>query len=103
MISSITHFARPTKKLRRYIKPIERKNDSFGDCLDLLHMNMVGSMNVKTNNREEYFITFVDECPKFSCVYLLQSTLQILERFKKFKKAAEKIIGTDIIIVKFDR
>ena len=59
-------------------KPIERRNDSFGDCLNLLHIIVVKPMNVKTYNREEYFIPFVDEGSKFNCVYLLQSMSQTL-------------------------
>ena len=52
-------------------KSIEKKNDNVGDCLDLLRTDVVELINAKTYHRKEYFVSFVDACFKFSCVYQL--------------------------------
>ena len=65
-------FCKTYKEIKKTpSKTIKRQNDSFGDCLDVLHIADVGCMNANTYNREEYFITFIDGFSKFSCVYLL--------------------------------
>ena len=41
-------------------KSIEIKSINTDDCLDLLPIDVVGHMNVKTYHRKEYFISYVD-------------------------------------------
>ena len=87
---------------KRSSKSYERLNDIVDDCPNLLHIDVVGPMNMKSYHEKEYLVSFIDTCSKFSCIYMLSNMLHILEKFKIFPKAAVRVIGTNIINVRFD-
>ena len=57
--------------IRMSSESIERKNGIANDCLDLLHIDVMGPMHMKIYHKIYYFVSFAYTCSKFCCVYML--------------------------------
>ena len=77
-------------------KPIDRKSDIIDECLDRVYIDVMGPMNVKINNKEDYFVSFANACSKQCYVYLLHNTSQILNKFKTFRKNCSMVFWENI-------
>ena len=60
-------------------------------------------MKVKTHNKMEYFISFIDDFSRFGYVYLIVHKSQALEKFKEYKKEVETQLGRSIKGLNTDR
>ena len=61
--------------------------------LELVHTNLVGSMQVTSFGGSIYFMTFIDDFSHRTWVYFLKSKSEAFEKFLKFKAQAERECG----------
>lgn len=61
--------------------------------LELIHSDVCGPMNVLSNGKNRYFLTFIDDCSRKIWVYFLKRKSGVFEKFKHFKAYVEKESG----------
>jgi len=74
----------------------ENQRNRANDLLDIVHIDLNGPHNTTGNNREKYFLTFIDDYSKAVRVYTLKSKTEIYECFIEFKNMVENITGKKI-------
>ncbi|KAK4380871.1 Retrovirus-related Pol polyprotein from transposon TNT 1-94 [Sesamum angolense] len=70
-----------TKMAKVPFYSVERKTSP----LELIHSDICDLKFVQTRGGKKYFITFIDDCTRYSYVYLLRSKDEALEAFKLYK------------------
>ena len=73
------------------------------DLLEVIHSDICGPINVKTQRGMMYFITFIDDYSRYGYVYLLSRKSDALEKFKEFKAEVENQLGRKIKVLRTDR
>jgi transposase InsO family protein len=71
--------------------------------LELIHSDICGPINPKSNAGSRYFITFTDDFSRKTWVYFLQEKSNAFETFKKFKALVEKESSCLIQCLRTDR
>ena len=71
--------------------------------LELVHSDLCGPMNVKARGGYKYFISFVDDYPRYGHVYLMHHKFDSLEKFKEYKAKVENKLEKTIKILRSDR
>ena len=56
--------------------------------LDLVHTNLVGSMQVTSIGGSTYFMTFIDDFSRRTWVYFLKNKSEAFDKFVEFKAQA---------------
>jgi len=56
-----------------------------------------------TRGGKTYFITFIDDCSRFTYIYLLRTKDEAFGKFKKFKKMVENQKERQIKVLRSDR
>ena len=59
------------------------------NLLEVVHLDVCGPMQTATFSGKRYFVTFIDDKSQLCATYLLQSKLEVLEKFMQFAKFAE--------------
>jgi len=57
--------------------------------LELIHSDICEMNGVLTKGGKRYFLTFIDDCTRFCCVYLLKTKDEALHYFKIYKAEVE--------------
>ena len=83
--------------------PFIAKGYKAKECLELVYTNVYGSFNVHAWEGYEYFISFMDDYPKFRCVYLMHRKFDALDKFIEFKAGIENQLGKHIKTLQSDR
>ena len=83
-------------------RPLKKKWETK-ELLEIVHSDICGPMRVKTHNKMEYFISFIDDFSRFGYVYLIVHKSQALEKFKEYKKEVETQLGRSIKGLNTDR
>ncbi|CAL8087386.1 unnamed protein product [Prunus armeniaca] len=52
---------------------------------------------------KHYYVTFIDDCRKYCCVYLLHSKDETLDMFKTYKVEVENQLNNKIKVLRSDR
>ena len=73
------------------------------NLLDLIHSDICEFNGVLTRGGKRYFITFIDDCSKFTYVYLLSNKDEAFECFKRYKAEVENQKGRKIKCLRSDR
>ena len=73
------------------------------DVLELIHTDICGPFPIVSWNRQQYFITFIDDYSRYRYLYLIHEKSQALDVFKSFKAEVELQLGKKIKAVKSDR
>jgi transposase InsO family protein len=71
--------------------------------LELVHSDICGPINPKSNGGNRYFITFTDDYSRQTWTYFLQDKSSAFDVFKKFKSLVEKESGCVIQCLRTDR
>ena len=69
----------------------------------LIHIDVCDLKYVQTSNTNKYFITFIDDCTKYCCVYLIKSKDEVLDKFTLYKNEVENQLSKKIKVVRSDR
>jgi transposase InsO family protein len=56
-----------------------------------------------TKGGKRYFMTFIDDCTRFCCVYLLKTKDEALRYFKSYKAEVENQLERKVKRLRFDR
>jgi transposase InsO family protein len=80
------HACVQSKQTRKLHKAAEPRNLA---PLELVHSDLCEMNDVLTKGRKTYFMTFIDDCTRFFCVYLLKTKDEALNYFKTYKAEAE--------------
>ncbi|GKA50159.1 retrovirus-related pol polyprotein from transposon TNT 1-94 [Tanacetum coccineum] len=79
------------------------KVDRQSEILELVHSDICELNGQLTRGGDRYFITFIDDCSRYTYVYLLKSIDQAFETFKIYKAEVENQKGKKIQILRSDR
>lgn len=78
------------------------KEYSSETALDIVHTDLCGPMRNKGLNGERYFILFVDDFTRRTCIIYLKCKTEALEYFKKYRRMAENDCGRRIKVLRSD-
>jgi transposase InsO family protein len=70
--------------------------------LELIHTDVCGPMTRTSREGYKYFISFIDDCTRFSTVYLLKKKSHAMQAFMVYKLWIEKTIERDIKSLRSD-
>nr|GEZ14560.1 Pol polyprotein [Tanacetum cinerariifolium] len=87
------------KLTRTSFKLVKRKTEP----LDMVHTDICDLKSLPTKGGNKYFITFIDDCTKYSYVYLLKSKDEAIDKFVLYKTEVENQLGKKINVVRSDR
>ena len=71
--------------------------------MEIIHTDICGPFNVKSVDGFDLFITFTDDCSRFSYIYPMKERAEALDKFKLFKAEVENQYVRKIKIVRSDR
>ncbi|KAK4411908.1 hypothetical protein Sango_0263800 [Sesamum angolense] len=71
--------------------------------LDLIHMDVCGSLNTPARGGFSYFITFTDDHSRYGYVYLMRYKSEAFRRFKEYRLEVENQTGHKIKALRSDR
>ena len=80
-------------------------NTSTSRCneiLGLIHSDVCGKVDPSSLGGAQYFLTFIDDCSRYTWVYVLKSKDEVFEKFKEWKCITEKSLGQKIKILRTD-
>ena len=69
---------------------------------ELVHSNLWGLSPINSVNGVEYFLLVIDDCTRFSWMYLLNSKYETTKYFLQFKTIVETQFNTKILTFQFD-
>ncbi|GJW87709.1 zinc finger, CCHC-type containing protein [Tanacetum coccineum] len=87
------------KMKRKHFPKVDRQSE----ILELVHSDICELNGQLTRGGNRYFITFNDDCSRYTYVYLLKSKDQAFETFKIYKAQVENQRGKKIQILRSDR
>ena len=88
-----------SKLTRTSFQSIERSSEP----LELIHLDICELKFVQTRGGKKYFLTLIDDCTRYSYVYLLKSKDEALEMFQHFKNEVENQFDRKIKVIRSDR
>lgn len=71
--------------------------------LACVHSDLVGPISPSSLGGKKYFMTFIDDCTRYNCVYFLKSKDEAFSAFQHFQKWIEARTGEQILKLKSDR
>ena len=71
--------------------------------LDLIHTDICEMNGMLTRGGNRYFITFIDDCSRFTYVYLVKTKDEAFNVFKAYKAEVENQLGRKIKVLRSDR
>jgi transposase InsO family protein len=70
--------------------------------LELVHSNVCGPMPSTSLSGYVYYVSFIDDYSRKTCVYFLKSKDEVLGKFKEFKALVEKLSERKIKKLRLD-
>ena len=83
--------------------PFKGKGERVNGLLNLIHTDVCGPMSVHAIGGFVYFITFIDDYPRYGYLYLMRYNPEAFEKLKEFRKELEKQLGRSIKSLTSDR
>ena len=90
-------------KATRSVIPKERSSRRAYFCLDLVHSDVCGPLEVQSIGGAKYFITFIDDHSNWSVVYPMHHKSESFQRYKMFAQLAQTHTGRKIKVLRTDR
>ena len=88
-----------SKMVKKPFHSVERSSN----LLDLVHSDICELNGILTRGGNRYFITFIDDCSRYTYVYLLKHKDDAFGVFKVYKTEVENQLGRKIKILRSDR
>jgi transposase InsO family protein len=73
------------------------------NVLDLIHSDVCGPMNTQTPSGKRYILTLIDDCSRFTTIYLLKNKSEAFEKFKHFVEMVKTFFGKKPKVLRTDR
>jgi transposase InsO family protein len=70
--------------------------------LDLIHLDVCGSMIVASLNGYLYYVLFIDDHSRKTWIYFLKNKDGVLAKFQEFKAQVENLTGRKIKVLRSD-
>lgn len=83
-------------------KQQRRRTKRVACCLDLVHSDVCGPINLKSAGGNRYFLTFTNDYSGNTWVYLLKEEKEVLCKFREFKSLVKKQSGCHIKCIRTD-
>ena len=77
-------------------RPFSGKGKIAKEPLELVHSDVCRPLNVQERGGYEYFVSFIDDFPRYAYIYLMQRKSETFEKFKEFRAEAEKQLGRSL-------
>ena len=87
------------KMTKKPFPKVERNSQ----LLELIHSDICEINGMLTRGGKRYFITFIDDYSRFTCVSLLKTKDEAFGKFKEFKKMVENQKERQIKVLRSDR
>ena len=88
-----------SKITRKPFKHVEREST----LLQLVHSDICDLSNTMTRGGKYYFITFIDDCSRYTYVYLLRTKDEALSKFKIYVTEVENKLNRKVVTFRSDR
>ena len=62
-----------------------RSGQQSSRILELVHSDVCGPMQYNGVNGERYFVSFIDDCSKFTVVYLMRTKAEVYQKFREYE------------------
>ena len=59
-------------------------------------------MSVSSFGGSRYYVTFIEEYTRYTCVYFIKNISEVLEKFKEFHNFATNLSGNRIKVLRSD-
>jgi hypothetical protein len=79
------HFVYGKQKRVRFSSRRKKKNER----LELLHTDVWGPTQVSSLGGSHYYVTFIDDATRKTCVYCIRQKSDVFDTFKKWKSLVE--------------
>lgn len=76
--------------------PFPSTSTEYSTPLQLVHTDLWGPSPTSSSNRYRYYIHFIDECTKFTWIYMLKNKSEAFKTFCNFKTQVELQLGLKI-------
>ena len=86
-------------KQHRNSFPKASKSQVVDACGSIIHSDVCGPMPINSIGESRYFVTFRDNCSKYTHIYLIKQKSEVLEKFKEFVTMIENISGNHVKIL----
>lgn len=83
-------------KCKVHVQPFKNSTYREKDILGLVHSDICGPINTESLGGARYFVTFTDDCTRYTETTMLRNRSDVLEAFKNYKLKAEKQTGRQI-------
>jgi transposase InsO family protein len=70
--------------------------------LGLIHSDVCGKVNCKSLSSSEYFITFIDDCTRYTWIYPMKCKDEAFDKFTEWKAMVEKSTGLQVKAIRSD-
>ena len=77
-------------------RPFSENGTRATECLELVHSDVCGPLNVLARGGYEYFVTFTDDYSRFGYIYLMRRKTDTFDKVKEFRTEAEKQLGKSL-------
>ncbi|GJT92723.1 retrotransposon protein, putative, ty1-copia subclass [Tanacetum coccineum] len=84
-------------------KSFPHRPERATDLLGIIHTDVCGPLRHVSRQGASYFITFTDDCSRYSYVYLLKHKHEVFETFKVFKNEMENQLEKTIKALRSDQ
>jgi hypothetical protein len=89
--------------LRKYAqKPFPSSEHGSKGVLDLIHSDVCGPMSVESVSGSRYFVLFIDDYSRKTCIYFLKTKDEVFGRFQEFRALVENHTGRKIWVLRSD-
>ena len=75
-----------------------RANEPF----ELIYSDVCGPMSESSIGGSRYYVTFIDDFTRYTCVYFLTNKSDVLDKFKDFQSYATNVSGKGIKVIHTD-
>ena len=76
--------------------PFPKSETKTKGMLELIHSDVCGPMSSTSLSGFEYYITFIDDFSRKTCIYFLKAKSEVFDKFKEFKALIENLLDKKI-------
>lgn len=96
-------FCEPCQLGKAHRKPFrEKSNSRVTTPGEYVHTDVCGLIQVESQGRANYFVTFIDDASSFCHVYFLKHKDEVFEKFKTYDRLVENKFGSKLKTVRSD-
>ena len=81
--------------------PFPSSHSRATGILDLIHIDVSGRMSHVSLSGYEYYVLFIDDHSKKTCIYFLKTKSEVFMRFQEFKALVETHTGRKIKVLRW--